>query len=300
MNSSELSQIFQQELSRPTNVQGDSWGLDATTEEIILLIETPPDKLTADDFSGYLGYCTTGGDDDLRYLFPPILRIWETQLYERDSWFTQYFHQEVSRTNFIERALSPRLKQAALAFMVRALAERLASEKSLSISGVCTSHDWFGYIASFGVFTTAVPALWNHIWDSENQGHAIAILQYLSCLIYEDSNPIFAPWTCDKGGGPPELWRFDSVGFDESWKQENLKFVSSALNTNSIRDWLRSTSNRHSGEQIAKTATSFLTHLEATENDVSERIKLLLIALQTPSGVEITTWDSLRDIATNQ
>lgn len=300
MTSTELLQRFRKESSRPANVQGDSWGVDATTEDILRLIEADPNSLKAEDFSGYLGYCTTGGDDDLRFLFPAILRIWESALYERDSWFTQYFHEEVCRTDFVERALSPGLKEAACSFMVRALAQRIGSEEVLSVKGVSTSHDWFGYVASFGVFTTAIPALWSVIWESEQPGHAVALLQYLSCLIYEDSNPIFAPWTCDKGGGPPELWGFDSVGFDEAWKQENVAFMTTALTTERMSDWLERASALHPDSQIAEFAGFFRDELAGATEGIDERIKLLLIALQTPSGVGIVTWESLRAAATNQ
>lgn len=298
MTSNELAQIFRNEVSRPTNVQGDAWGLDATTEDIWRLIDSPTDSLTADDFSGYLGYCTTGGDEDLRFLFPPILRIWESELYQRDSWFTQYFHAEVCRTDFIERALSARLKKATTEFMVRALFERLAAENALSIHGVSTSHDWFGYLASFGVFTTAIPLLWGEVWHSDKVGHAVALLQYLSCLLYEDANPVFSAWTCDKGGGPPELWGYDSIGFGERWREENLAYLSSALSSESIREWLEISSKRHSGHQLATVATGFLRQLDDSAREVDERIKLLLIALRTPSDVAIVTWDSLLDTAT--
>ena len=299
MRSTELAQIFRKAVPRPTSVEGDSWGLDATTEDILRLIEADPDSLRPDDFSGYLGYCTTGGDDDLRFLFPPILRIWASALYERDSWFTQYFHAEVCGTDFVERALSSALREAACDFMVRALSDRIGSEASLSVKGVSTSHDWFGYVASFGVFTTAIPALWSVILGSDRPGHAMALLQYLSCLIYEDSNPIFAPWTCDKGGGPPELWGFDSVGFDEAWKEENVDFMSTALTAGRITDWLERASVVHSGSEIAEFSSFFLNELAGASRVVDERIRLLLIALQTPSGVGIVTWDSLRSAATN-
>lgn len=299
MTSTELAQIFRKAVPRPTNVEGDSWGLDATTEDILRLIEADPDLLKPDDFSGYLGYCTTGGDDDLRFLFPPILRIWASDLYERDSWYTQYFHAEVCRTDFVERALTPKLRQAACDFMVTALSDRLGFESALSVKGVSTSHDWFGHLASFGVFTTAIPALWSEIWKSERAGHAVALLQYLSCIVYEDSNPIFAPWTCDKGGGPPELWGYDSVGFDEAWKDENVDFLSTALTSDRISEWLERTSALHASSQIAEFSSIFHEDLAATAGEVDERISLMLMALRTPSGVGIVTWDSLRGAATN-
>ena len=299
MTSTELAKIFHKEVRRPTKVVGDSCGVDATTEEIQRLIEADPETLKPADFSGYLGYCTTGGDDDLRFLFPPILRIWDSALYEHDSWFTQHFHAEVCRTDFLERALSPTLREAACAFMVGVLSERIGSEQALPVKGASTSHDWFGYVASFGVFTNSIPALWSAIWESQQPGHAVALLQYLSCLIYEDSNPIFAPWTRDKGGGPPELWGFDSVGFDEAWKQENVSFMTTALTTARISDWLERASALHSDSQVSELSDCFLDELASKTREVDERIRLLLIALQAPSGAGIVTWDSLRSAAAN-
>lgn len=294
MTSTELAEIFHKEVPRPSSVEGDSWGVDATTDDILRLIDSPPDSLKAGDFSGYLGYCTTGGDDDLRFLFPPILRIWASELHTRDSWFTQYFHDEVCRTDFVGRALSPMLREASCRFMIGALSDRIGSETSLSVKGKTTSHDWFGYVASFGVFTTEIPALWSGIWESGEPGHAIALLQYLSCLIYEDSNPIFAPWTCNEGGGPPELWGYDSVGFDESWKEPNVGFMSTALTSARIHDWLVRTAELHPGTQIAEFSHFFLDELAGAAGAVDERIGLLLAALQIPSGVGFHTWASLR------
>ncbi len=299
MTITQLTHLFREEVPKPKKLQGDPYGIDATTEDIIRLIETDPDSLTVDNFSGYLGYCTTGGDDDLRFLFPPILRIWASELYQCDSWFTQCFHEELARTDFIERALSPKLKMAVHTFMVEALSDRIGSEASLKIEGATTSHNWFGFVASFGVFTTAIPDLWAKIWDSEQSGHAVAVLQYLSCLIYEESSPIFAPWTCEKGGGPPELWYFDSSGFEESWKPENANYMTAALSIERIIHWLRRTSILHSGTQIADLSKTFLDEATNNENEVEERVCLLLKALQTPSWTDIVTWDSLRATVKN-
>lgn len=298
MTITELTQIFHNEVPRPIHVEGDAWGLDATTEEILHLIDLPPDDLKADHFSGYLGYCTTGGDADLKFLFPSILRIWAAELYEKNSWFTQYFHAEVCRTDFVDRALSPKLREAAYHFIVSALSARLSSEKSLSVAGVSTSHDWFGHLASLGVFTTAVPALWSEVWGSDKQGHAIALLQYLSCLIFEDANPIFQPWTCDKGGGPPALWDFDSVGFNEAWKDENSNYLATTLTSDRIRAWLERTITIHPESEVAYFSSLLLEELAIAPETVDERIRLLLSALQTPSGVDFITWDSLRSGST--
>ena len=74
--------------------------------------------------------------------------------------------------------------------------------------------------------------------------------------------------------------------------------MSTALTTARIGDWLRRASGLHSGSQISEFSDFFLDELASKTKEVDERIKLLLIALQAPSGVDIVTWDSLRGAAT--
>ena len=284
---------FEREVTKPTDVRGDSWGVDATTEDITRLIETPPDQLIAQDFLGYLGYCTTGGDADLLYLFPPILRIWEEELRNSEGRFTQYFHEEICRTNFIERALSSDLREVVIGFMIRALSERIGSEHSLRVAGKSTTHDWFGYFASFGVYSKAVDTLWNKLWTSTHPGHVIAILQYLSCLLYEEDNPVFSPRTCIAGGGAPELWGFDSVGFDESWKAENLAYLEASLGSSSVREWLARISAIFPNQPIGELAKEFTGRLDANPAKVDLRCEALVLFLGTPSDVSSHSWKSV-------
>ena len=42
MTGIELAKIFREEVPRPTNVQGDSWGVDATTEDIFFSLHCEP------------------------------------------------------------------------------------------------------------------------------------------------------------------------------------------------------------------------------------------------------------------
>jgi len=283
MTITDIIKAFSKEVTRPVNIEGDPFGIDATTEEITKLVNKPSDQLTANDFSGYLGYCTTGGDDDLRFLFPSILRIWESELYKQDSWFTQYFHAELCRTDFIERALSERLKTVTIEFMVRALSDRLNSETALHVSGSSTHHNWFGQIASFGVYTKKIDMLWELIWNSKKQGHTVAILQYLSCILYDTDNPIFTPWTCKKGGGAPTIWEYNSVGFKEHWKSENLKYLSKALCSDTIRKWLNNTHKRFDSQCIRKMAQDFIIKLDTDVHRVDQRCANLISALSIPT-----------------
>src|SRR5882762_1219255 len=72
--------------------------------------------------------------------------------------------------------------------------------------------------------------LWNKWWILESKGRAIAALQYISCLMYEESaNIIFAPWLATGGGGPPRLWDESMDVNNRAWHPANLRFLKSVL-----------------------------------------------------------------------
>lgn len=44
-------------------------------------------------------------------------------------------------------------------------------------------------------------------------------------------NPVFAPYTREKGGGPPCLWEFDGYLFESRWQEPNVEFLEKLLRT---------------------------------------------------------------------
>jgi hypothetical protein len=276
---------------KPRKVQGDSWGIDATTEDIWRLINTEPSLLEADDFSGYIGMCTTGGIDDLRYLLPTLLRIWHHELSaKKGSWFIEHLHQELSRTDLIENHLNETLRSAVITFMRHSLLERIGQENPLRIVGNSPTHNWFGFMASYGVFTEDIPTLWQGLWEMPTPGHAVAVVQYASCLICkEGDNPVFAPWRSDIGGGSPLLWDYNSMGFDERWKESNVSFLQGTLSVNYLQEHLmkaeRILSDRYMNSQVQAVLSNLLKYPERAQGRCSALPKALSIP-SSPEGIE--------------
>ncbi len=54
----------------------------------------------------------------------------------------------------------------------------------------------------------------------------------------ENENPVFAPWTPDRGGGPPCLWEFEGHLYDHRWQEPNVNFLKGILNVQRVGDLL--------------------------------------------------------------
>src|SRR5712691_3497627 len=57
----------------------------------------------------------------------------------------------------------------------------------------------------------------------------------------EHDNPVFAPWTPDRGGGPLRLWEFAGFLYSHSyrWLAPNVAFLRSTLNSARVTEVLR-------------------------------------------------------------
>ena len=54
----------------------------------------------------------------------------------------------------------------------------------------------------------------------------------------ENENPVFAPWTSDRGGGPPCLWGFGGHLYNHRWLEANVNFLKETLNPQEVEDAL--------------------------------------------------------------
>jgi hypothetical protein len=58
-------------------------------------------------------------------------------------------------------------------------------------------------------------------------------------MYQQAENPIFAPWTPDRGGGPPCLWEFGGHLYEHRWQDNNIGFLKQTLTPHAIGDVLR-------------------------------------------------------------
>jgi hypothetical protein len=98
---------------------------------------------------------------------------------------------------------------------------------------------WITALMTHGVLFPDIDRLWIPWWSIDTTGRAVAAVQYISCLMYpENENPVFAPWTRDGGGGPPQLWEFGGHLYEHRWLEPNVSFLRRTLNPKAVDDAL--------------------------------------------------------------
>lgn len=128
------------------------------------------------------------------------------------------------------------------------------------------------WIDALGTCATAfdgIARLWTEWWRIDSTGKAVALLQYISTLIYaDDENPIFAPWSPEQGGGPPCLWGCTALLSDNGWRPDNAAFLKAALSQDAIQQALD-----RAGTVLADHPKRDLPRHMA--NDMTDRLELL-------------------------
>jgi len=169
----------------------------------------------------------------LRYVFPICLRGWALDLMDKIEigGIIENFWLALARRTSVWEILGPRGSDARIRFMRDTILDRMDRECKLSFSGMCASpYAWFYALGSLGVVCPALESLWRVWWDMETRGLAVCVLQYASCLMYEDDrNPVFSPWTRDSGGGPPALWEVEGHIYEHATHPENIAFLKRVL-----------------------------------------------------------------------
>jgi hypothetical protein len=207
--------------------------------------QTPPGRDGENDLDRYIDDLTYGTEtqlDLLVYLLPLCLRAWSMNLLGETAWFVYYADlfwlpwgkinvYSSERTEGLFDLLSTPQQQAFQRYVsdcILELIDRSPGLQSARPQAYC--YRWIRELGSFATICPGLSILWNNWWNLETDGRAIAALQYISCLMYEDSaNLIFAPWTPTKGGGPPCLWEDSMSVNNRAWHPNNIRFLQSAL-----------------------------------------------------------------------
>jgi hypothetical protein len=177
-------------------------------------------------------------------LLPACLQVWRHDLMHNHhsdyAGSVETFQCALARRPLLQDYLTSSRAEAVLDFMRDSLLDRIDREDSLSHAGeYATAYAWFYRLGAFAVIFPELESLWRAWWRFETPGQAVAALQYISCLQYEDrDNPIFAPRTPEHGGGTPGLWETDGQIFDETWRMENVIFFMETMTLGYVRDAL--------------------------------------------------------------
>ena len=183
--------------------------------------------------------------DLFRYLLPVCLDLWQKDLLtnSRSGWggFVEYFWAALANKSLLQDNLNSREYAAVEMFMAASLLDCIDHQNRLAFSGMGASpYAWFYALSSFCVVFPNLSTLWTPWWEMSTPGQACAVLQYLSCLLYEnDHNPIFTPWTPIGGGGPPVLWETAGHIHERGWRAENVDYLQKTLTPEYVENRLQ-------------------------------------------------------------
>ncbi len=175
----------------------------------------------------------------LRYVLPFCLDEWRRELRENaygHGGMIEHLYPLLAKPEVFETHLLPEQTRAVSEFMWNAILEEINDQRGLHYeSAQARPYRWIRALTSYGVLRPDIHLLWNEWWSLKTIGRSVAFLQYVSSLMYaENENPIFAPWTPNGGGGPPNLSEFAGHMYKHRWLPANVEFLRSRLATNVI------------------------------------------------------------------
>lgn len=231
-------------------------------------VTRPPEKITQEAFEGndrHLrrlarlrpGEQADGSDlweyiHDLRYtdiqgsllvyLLPFCLQAWRDDLRGIDGYggVIEHFYPVLADRHIFDLHLTAKQSAVVSEFMQQAILEEIDDQRGLAFQGSRTRpYRWFGALTTYGVVRPDMDRLWTAWWALNTIGRAVAAVQYISCLMYpENENPVFAPWTPDRGGDPPCLWGFEGHLNAHRWPEANVNFLRRTLTIQKVSEAL--------------------------------------------------------------
>lgn len=220
------------------------------------------------------------------YLLPFCLEAWHEDLRGTSNeygGFVEQFYPVLANPQVFERFLTPAQSTAVSDFMRGSILAEIDEQKGLAYAGSAVRpYRWITALTTHGVLFPDVALLWDAWWSGATIGRAVAAVQYLSCLMYEeDQNPIFSAWTPDRGGGPPSLWEFGGHLYTNRWLEPNVSFLKGALSARRVGDVLRRAVERLIDQPEHAKATEVLEDLPLCEETLTARCAALPILLGT-------------------
>jgi len=176
------------------------------------------------------------------YLLPFCLQAWRDDLRGIHGYggLIEHFYPVLADRQIFDLHLTPKQSAVVSEFIRQTILEEIDDQRGLAFQGSKTKpYRWIGALTTYGVLLPDVERLWTAWWLLDTIGRAVAAMQYISCLMYpENENPVFAPWTPDRGGGPPCLWGFEGHLYAHRWQETNVNFLKGLLTVQRVGDVL--------------------------------------------------------------
>jgi len=225
------------------------------------------------------------------HVLPFCLRAWQEDLavpFGRYEGFVDELYPALLRSNVFEEVLAPDQATAVGAFMRAAILAQIDAQRELSFKGSkAGAYGWFHALSTYGLLRGDVDKLWSAWWAADTAGRALAVAQYASCLIYDETaNPVFDAWTREHGGGPPCLWHYRGHVLEGSWREPNLQFLDGVLTPDGVRGALDRAVARLAGHPLRDKVATIRFHLDARTETLASRCADVRRFLATPNEAE--------------
>ena len=222
----------------------------------------------------------------LAYLLPLCLEVWREDvrgLHNGYGGAIEHFYPVLADCHVFDLHLKPKQAEVVSEFMRQTILEEIDDQRGLAFQGARTRpYRWFGELTTYGVLLPDIEHLWNQWWLLNTAGRAIAAVQYVSCLMYsETENPIFAPWIPNGGGGPPGLWEFQGHLYEHRWLGRNVNFLKSVLTAQKVSNGLGLAVDRLAGQPEHAIAVAVLEDLPLCSATLEARCAQLPRILET-------------------
>jgi hypothetical protein len=223
------------------------------------------------------------------HVLPFCLDAWRENLRGTHSGyggFVEHFYLVLADRHVLDEHLTPKQSAAVSEFMRGSILDEIDDQRGLAFQGMMSRpYRWIRALTTYGVLLPDLGRLWTEWWSLSTVGRAVAAVQYVSCLMYIDNeNPIFAPWTPDRGGGPPCLWGFEGHLYQHRWLQANIDSLTRALTVRGVSDVLARAVERLDGQSEHSVATEVLADLPLCMEALGARCNELPQLLATTQG----------------
>lgn len=226
------------------------------------------------------------------YLLPFCLQAWCHDLRGIDGYggTIEHFYPVLAERHIFDVHLTSKQSAVVSEFMRHAILDEIDDQRGLSFQGSRTRpYRWFGALTTYGVLRPDLDRLWIAWWKLNTIGRAIAAIQYVSCLMYsEKENLVFAPWTPDRGGGPPCLWEYEGHLYAHRWQGSNVSFLKGILTVQRVRAALIHAVEALVGQPEHDTAAAVLRDLPLCTATLEARCAELPLLLETTQSSSTT------------
>jgi len=261
---------------------------DYNDDDLWRLANTPYEKIDFSDLWYYhhdLAYVELQ-PDLFSYLFPVCLMDWHHSLMQNEpcSHGDSDFHYGVLHGNVFEKMITPKQLASIYEFFRDSFLERLDAERGFIADGSKTpAYGWIGRFNSVGLVMPRIDMLWDGWWSLDTPGRAVAALEYCSALMYfNGENPLFPPWTPDRGGGGPPIWCNDTLFDIQGWLPQNIEFIRKTLTAQFVADRVVNAVARLKHEPECEKARQLENDLAKCRELIEFRVEELPTLLATP------------------